>query len=119
MTEDGADHVRVETDLGEVFIDHGQSVSLGGQIWVGLRPEKIYVSKTPPEKPGPNQVVGEVDDIGYLGDTSIYKIRLPSGQIFDVSAPNQTRPMSRTHAITWEDKVYLSWEASSPMLLAS
>ena len=119
VTEDSADHVRIDTDLGEVYIDHGHSVPVGSQIWVGLRPEKICLSKTPPEVPGPNQVVGEVDDIGYLGETSIYKVRLPSGNIIDVTAPNLIRPKTRTHSITWEDKVYLRWEPSSAMLLQS
>jgi putrescine transport system ATP-binding protein len=53
--------------------------------------------------------MGQVEDIGYLGETSIYKVRLKNGQIVDVTAPNQRRPMSRTHSITWEDAVYLSW----------
>ncbi|KMW60227.1 Putrescine transport ATP-binding protein PotG [Candidatus Rhodobacter oscarellae] len=117
VTEDSADHVRVDTELGEIYIDHGQQVSTGSQIWVGLRPEKITVSKSAPETPGPNQCKGVVDDIGYLGEVSIYKIRLDSGTIIDATAPNRIRPMSRTHAITWEDEVYLSWEPSSPMLL--
>ncbi len=119
VVEDSADHVRVETDLCEIYINHGQSVAKGSQIWVALRPEKIYLSKNAPEKPGPNQATGMVDDIGYLGDTSIYKIRMDNGLILDVTAPNQIRPMSRTHAITWEDKVYLSWEPASAMLLNS
>jgi putrescine transport system ATP-binding protein len=119
VTEEGADHVRVTSDLGEIFIDHGQSVTMGSKIWVGLRPEKIHVSKTAPNKSGPNQSSGEVDDIGYLGNSSIYKIRLKSGQIIDVTAPNQIRPMNREHSITWEDTVYLSWEPASAMLLNS
>lgn len=119
VTEDGADHVQVSTDMGEIYIDHGQAVTKGNQIWVALRPEKIHLSKNAPKKPGPNQAVGEVDDIGYLGETSIYKVRLKNGQIVDVTAPNQSRPMSRTHSITWEDTVYLSWEPSSAMLLNS
>lgn len=119
VTEDGADHVRVSTEIGEIFIDHGQSVTIGSQIWVALRPEKIYLSKEPPATEGPNQVAGEVDEIGYLGNTSIYKVRLSNGQVFDVTAPNQSRPLSRTHSITWEDKVYLSWEPASIMLLNS
>ena len=119
VTEDSADHVRVETEHGEVFIDHGQSVSEGSQIWVGLRPEKIRITKEAPDAPGPNQISGVVDDIGYLGETSIYKIRLANGDIFDVTAPNHVRPMSRTHAITWEDPVHLSWAPSSAMLLPS
>ena len=119
VTEDGADHVRVSTNVGEVYINHGQSVSKGKEIWVGIRPEKIHLSKTPPKKAGPNQVKGEVEEIGYLGEVSIYKVRLKNGQLVDVTAPNQNRPMSRTHSITWEDAVYLSWEPESAMLLNS
>jgi len=119
VTESGADHVKVDTDIGEVFIDHGHSVVEGNQIWVAVRPEKIAISKTPPEKTGPNQAAGKIDEIGYLGDTSIYKIRLENGQIIDVTSPNQIRPISRTHAMTWEDQVYLTWEPSSAMLLNS
>lgn len=119
VSEDGSDHVRVSTNVGEVYINHGQSVAENKQIWVGLRPEKIHLSITPPKNTGPNQIMGQVEDIGYLGETSIYKVRLQNGQIVDVTAPNQRRPMSRTHSITWEDTVFLSWEPESVMLLTS
>ncbi|MDB9754650.1 TOBE domain-containing protein [Amylibacter sp.] len=49
----------------------------------------------------------------------MYKVRLENGQIIDVSAPNQSRPMSQARGITWEDVVYLSWEPESAMLLNS
>jgi len=119
VIEDSPDHVRVSTDLGEIFIDHGQTVRTGSQIWVGIRPEKIRLSKKAPRKSDSNQTVGKVDDIGYLGNSSIYKIRLESGLIIDVSAPNLARPMDRSQQITWEDTVYLNWEPSSTMLLHS
>ena len=119
VSEDGADHVIVSTNVGEVYVNHGQSIAKNKKIWVGLRPEKIHLSITPPPKIGPNQIMGQVEDIGYLGETSIYKVRLKNGQIVDVTAPNQRRPMSRTHSITWEDAVYLSWEPESAMLLIS
>ena len=119
VSEDGSDHVRVSTNVGEVYINHGQSVAENKQIWVGLRPEKIHLSITPPKNIGPNQIMGQVEDIGYLGETSIYKVRLQNGQIVDVTAPNQRRPMNRTHSITWEDTVFLSWEPESVMLLTS
>jgi putrescine transport system ATP-binding protein len=119
VTEDHADHIRVKTEVGEVFVDHGQSVKVASKIWVALRPEKIRIEKTINPVTGPNQLSGEVEDIGYLGETSIYKVKLPDGQIVDVTAPNQSRPMNRTHRITWEDKVNLSWDPSSAMLLTS
>ena len=112
-------HLTVSTDVGEVFINYGQSIAEGEKIWLGLRPEKIYLSKIKPKDIGPNQIKGIVEEIGYLGETSIYKVRLENGQIIDVSAPNQSRPMSRARGITWEDMVYLNWEPESVMLLTS
>ncbi|MDC0551475.1 ABC transporter ATP-binding protein [Amylibacter sp.] len=109
----------VSTDVGEVFANNGRSITEGEKIWLGLRPEKIYLSKAKPKNIGPNQIKGIVEEIGYLGETSIYKIRLKNGQIIDVSAPNQSRPMSRVREITWEDMVYLNWEPESVMLLTS
>ena len=114
-----AGKLTVSTDVGEVFVNNGQSIPKGEKIWLGLRPEKIYLSKIKPKAVGPNQINGIVEEIGYLGETSIYKIRLENGQIIDVSAPNQSRQMSRVREITWEDMVYLNWEPESAMLLKS
>ena len=114
-----AGKLTVSTDVGEVFVNNGQSIPKGEKIWLGLRPEKIYLSKIKPKAVGPNQINGIVEEIGYLGETSIYKIRLENGQIIDVSAPNQSRQMSRVREITWEDMVYLNWEPESAMLLRS
>ena len=114
-----AGKLTVSTDVGEVYVNNGQSIPKGEKIWLGLRPEKIYLSKIKPKAVGPNQINGIVEEIGYLGETSIYKIRLENGQIIDVSAPNQSRQMSRVREITWEDMVYLNWEPESAMLLRS
>ena len=114
-----AGKLTVSTDVGEVYVNNGQSIPKGEKIWLGLRPEKIYLSKIKPKAVGPNQINGIVEEIGYLGETSIYKIRLENGQIIDVSAPNQSRQMSRVREITWEDMVYLNWEPESAMLLTS
>tara|TARA_B110001452_G_scaffold175988_1_gene147568 strand:- start:731 stop:1873 length:1143 start_codon:yes stop_codon:yes gene_type:complete len=114
-----AGHVTVSTDVGELIVNFGQSVSEGKNIWIGIRPEKIHLSKTITKKKDGNHIKGVVEEIGYLGETSIYKVRLENGQIIDVSAPNQSRPMNQARGITWEDVVYLSWEPESAMLLNS
>lgn len=117
VMDEGSDHVRVETELGEIFIDHGYSVSAGSKVWIAIRPEKVHISKEPPTEKGPNQAKGQVDNIGYLGDMSIYRILLDNGMEFDVTQPNQIRPKNRTHRITWDEEVYLHWDASSSILL--
>ena len=118
IEEVDTDHVLVKTELGNVYIDHGEPTNKGDQVWVAIRPEKIHLSKEAPKKPGPNQIAGKVDDIGYLGDMSIYLVRLDSGKIVDVTAPNLVRPKNKDQGITWEDQVYLSWDPSSAMLLS-
>lgn len=117
VTEETGDHVVVDTEAGEILIDYGMSVQTGARVYIALRPEKIQLTKEPPAKAGPNQAKGTVEDIGYLGDVSIYKVRLENGTLVDVTAPNLVRPKNRTHKITWEEDVYLSWSASSPILL--
>lgn len=119
VIDTGADHVTVKTDVGEVFVDHGQDITVGSRIWVAIRPEKIRITKTDEVADGQNIVSGEVEEIGYLGDTSLYKVALPGGLMFDVSAPNLSRPMSGAARITWEDKVTIDWDASSAMLLTA
>ena len=119
VVEHSADRVRVQSEVGEIIVDHSQPLKLDTKIWVALRPEKIRILKSDEIHTGPNKVSGVVDDIGYLGDTSIYKIRLSNGQIVDVTAPNMTRPMNKKHRLTWDEKVTISWEQSSSMLLTS
>lgn len=117
VTEAGQDHVNVDTELGEVAIAQGMTVQVGAKVWVALRPEKIHMGKVGEAVAGSAQATGVVEEVGYLGDVSIYKVRVGEGALIDVTVPNQIRPRDRTHKITWEDEVVLSWDPSSPVLL--
>ena len=120
VKENGADYVIVQGVGSDVsfYIDHSAAVRENTAVWVALRPEKITVSATEPEgSTDHNFVEGVVDDIGYLGNFSIYKIRLGNGRIIEITHPNQTRPKHGRHLVEWEEKVYLSWAPHSPVLL--
>ncbi|MEM7173096.1 MAG: polyamine ABC transporter ATP-binding protein [Pseudomonadota bacterium] len=117
VSEETSDHVIVKTDIGPVFINHGAMVSVGTKVWIALRPEKVQMSKEPPSESGYNLAKGQVEDIGYLGDVSTYLVRLEQGHLINVTAPNLIRPRDRTHKITWEENVFLTWDPSSPILL--
>lgn len=120
VVENGADYVIVKSVNSETafYIDHSAAVRENTAVWVALRPEKILVSATEPQTVAEyNAVEGIVDDIGYLGNFSIYKIRLPNDRIIEITHPNQSRPKHGSHLAKWEEKVYLSWEAHSPVLL--
>ena len=78
---------------------------------------KIRISKSAPESQGPNQMKGVIDDIGYLGQQSIYRIRLADGTIIKITSPNLSRPKDGAPALDWDDQVYLSWDPSSIVVL--
>jgi putrescine transport system ATP-binding protein len=117
VIETSVNHLRIKTEIGDFDVEHNAELPTGSHVYIGLRPEKIHLSKQAPKQKTENQTTGVIDDIGYLGNTSRYKVRLENGRIIDVTAPNQVRPKSRTHHITWEDGVYIHWDASSSMLL--
>jgi putrescine transport system ATP-binding protein len=87
----------------------------GDTVWVALRPEKVRITREPPAKPEENCVAGIVRDIGYLGDLSIYKVRLDNGFVMKASAANVTRLVERS--IGWDERVWLSWAPEAAMVL--
>ncbi|PIP97366.1 MAG: polyamine ABC transporter ATP-binding protein [Rhodobacterales bacterium CG18_big_fil_WC_8_21_14_2_50_71_9] len=81
----------------------------GAAVAVALRPEKLVIEKlgaapAPPE----NTLEGVVEDIAYLGDMSIYKVRLADGARARVARTNRVRLQEQS--IVWDDPVRLSWE---------
>lgn len=119
VTENSADYVVVESnrDNASFYIDQGMSLREGSKVWVALRPEKIKISKSPMSDSNSNQLKGIVQDLGYLGNFSTYRIKLPNEKIISVTVPNQVRPKDGRHAVDWEDEVYLGWDAASPVVL--
>ena len=119
VTENGPDHVSVESKLPacNFYIDHGLSIQEGSKVWIALRPEKIRISKQAPEGAISNTIKGMVHDIGYLGGISTYRVQVNNDVIMEVTSPNQVRPKDGNPPIDWDEEVYLSWEASSSVVL--
>ncbi|WAT02223.1 putrescine ABC transporter ATP-binding subunit PotG [Rouxiella chamberiensis] len=90
------------------------SVIDGVPAFVALRPEKIMLCEDVPAD-GCNFAVGEVVNIAYLGDLSIYHVRLHSGQMITAQLQNGHR--FRKGMPTWGDEVRLCWEADSCVVL--
>jgi putrescine transport system ATP-binding protein len=96
-----------------VFVSHGISAPPDAQVTVAIRPEKIEMSRVAPAG-SENHVSGVVKEIAYMGDLSIYLVKLPSGRLVRVTIPNVERHDER---IVWDETVYLSWHPSSPVVL--
>jgi len=99
------------TALGDIGVNVGQSVC------VAVRPEKIFISQSEPDNDDDTRLRGVVYDFGYMGNLSLYRVRLDSGKIIQVSAQNRHRTAERT--IEWDDKVWVSWRPGSAVILVS
>jgi putrescine transport system ATP-binding protein len=116
LVEDEPSYVRIGCDDLEapIYVDHGVSSAPGATVWAAIRPEKITISREKPVATD-NWAAAVVQDIAYMGDMSIYRLRLDSGKVVRVTQPNIYR-----HAedrITWDERVYLQWYPESPVVV--
>ena len=118
IIQDQADHLMIATaGLSQnIFIDHGVSTSVEDKtVWVAVRPEKTRITREQPQGEY-NWSSGVVEDIAYLGGISVYYIRLPNKQLIQTIMTNRER---RSDPPTWEEAVFISWEATSGVVLRS
>jgi len=113
----GRDNGRVEiaTADGVTIRADDSSVPGEGTVWYAVRPEKIRISSTRPENPALNAIEGEVWDIGYLGDMTVYNVKLPGGQIVRSSELNRSR--TSDDPLTWNDRAWLTFPADAGVVL--
>jgi len=118
LVEDLPDRVRIQSDElgGIVYVDHGISAAPGATVWAAIRPEKIEISRTPPADARENFARGVVKEIAYMGDLSVYLVKIDSGKIVRVTLPNIER-LSDDERILWDETVYLSWYPGSPVVV--
>ena len=99
---------------GPIELMHDLDLADGMPLSIAMRPEKIYISHEKPEEEA-NWCEGVVENIAYLGDISIYYVRLNSGRVISSTLPNVDR--FNVGLPTWDDHVYLSWDPESCIAL--
>ena len=118
ITADMEDHAIIECPQlpHPIYVGHGISTRAEDRSAIyAVRPEKIWVSKEQPEGEF-NWAEGTVHDIAYLGGHSVYYIRLDSGLLVQAFYANSERRQQR---MTWDERVFISWEADSGVVLQS
>jgi ABC-type Fe3+/spermidine/putrescine transport system ATPase subunit len=128
LTVDEKDKAVVDCPgVGKVYMDHGVTGPHDATVWVAIRPEKITLhkpglgkaiaaaAKDAPE--GHNLARGTIKGMSYLGDITLYEIKLDGGGMIRVSRPNLSR--TDQEDFTWDDKVSMHWNAASPVVLLS
>jgi putrescine transport system ATP-binding protein len=86
----------------------------GTPVRVAIRPEKIRLA-TDYQEGAINQVRGVVEDIAYLGDVSIYHVRISPDQMVEMTLAN-VHPRAE-QALTWEQEVAMEWAPTSGVVL--
>jgi putrescine transport system ATP-binding protein len=111
---DEPDHVVVETPECRHWVGHGVSGTLGMELTVAIRPEKVQIERTQPADEF-NWAKGKIVDLAYLGSHTNYHLELASGRRIEASVPNSSR--HDDEAPTWGDEVWASWSRSSIVVL--
>ncbi len=85
----------------------------GETLTLAIRPEKLMIHHDRPD--AANVIEGEIKDLAYFGKDSLYRVILPSGQLLSVHAVNAKRKGDKRP--DWHDKVWISFDPASAILL--
>ncbi|RQR55646.1 polyamine ABC transporter ATP-binding protein [Burkholderia sp. Bp9125] len=116
--EDEPDHVFIESpDLSSrLYVNHGITGPLGMPVTVSVRPERIALTRKPPEGAF-NWAHGRITNVAYMGGYSLYHVKLNAGKT--VIANVSSLAISELETPALGDEIYVRWSASAGVVLTS
>jgi putrescine transport system ATP-binding protein len=116
VTVDEPDYIRLAAPEvgGEIHVGHGVSCTVNQRLWFAVRPEKMRLTRARPEGVE-NAFPVYVEEVAYLGNLSIYRLKLASGKLIHATRANLTRHEEDT--ITWQEDVWASWDDTAGVVL--
>jgi putrescine transport system ATP-binding protein len=84
-------------------------------VWVAVRPERMRLTHDPPSPGLENCLAGTVLEIGYLGELSIYRVRLADGSQVKAAIANTGR--NEGPAPSPNEQVWLSFAPEAAIVL--
>ena len=113
----GEDGLSVEgTTAGTLHVAATIDAKPGATVWLAVRPEKMRIALEPPQQPPPeNCAAGTIVDIGYLGELTIYKLRLADGAIVTAAIANTGHAAERP--IDWDERAWMSFSPEAAIVL--
>jgi putrescine transport system ATP-binding protein len=116
VTGSNGNVVDIETPDGMIIRSEStEAVKVGQKASFVIRPEKLRVSRTKPEG-GINAASGEVWDIGYLGDMTVFHIKLKNGDIVKASLLNAVRTVE--DPIGYDEEIWVCFNADGGVVLS-
>ncbi len=98
-----------------IRVASGDAPAAGSDAGFAIRPEKLRVGRVAPTDSAVNAVQGEVWDIGYLGDMTVFYIRLATGKVLKASMLNAKREVE--DPIVYDEKVWVSFGDTAGVVL--
>jgi len=95
-------------------VENAGEAASGNSVAFAIRPEKIKVSSRRPEDAA-NVMEGEVFDLAYLGDMTVYHVKLADGQVVKASALNAARVTE--DPLSWNDRAWISFRPDAGVVL--
>ena len=105
------------SDLILIEIAENTELRVDEEVWFAIRPEKVQISLDKPAGAVANSVEGIIWDIAYMGDVTIYNVRIEENLHIRSTVANTKRISDKP--MTWDDTVWLSWESDSGIILNS
>jgi putrescine transport system ATP-binding protein len=85
----GDDRISVEgTAAGRLRVASPIAAEPRTIVWAAVRPERLRIMPDPPAAGAENCLTGTIAEIGYLGDQSLYQVRLADGSRVKAAAAN-------------------------------
>ena len=106
------DMMRINTDEGPVMCEPLAGLKAKQKVHVAVRPERIRLSRNPIE--AVNTLKGMVTEVAYMGNLSVYRVRLGNGKMIKVTAANGLR---EENPITWDEAVHIGWSTAASKVL--
>ncbi len=102
--------------LPDLLCFNDKQLSMGDHIHLSVRPEKIHISREPPEKKEKfNSLRGVVEDIIYKGDHTRYWVNTEGHRIAVMK--QHSRFLLDEQPLKWKDTVWMWWHADDAFML--
>ncbi|MBX4914780.1 ABC transporter ATP-binding protein [Rhizobium bangladeshense] len=116
VTTSGNGAVEVAVDSGfTIRTAATETPAVGNSAGFAIRPEKVRVTRAAPANASVNAAKGEIWDIAYLGDMTVFHIRLPSGKFVRASSLNAQRSVE--DPFSYDQDVWVSFDENGGVLL--
>ncbi len=112
----GGGYVQLTTDGGlSIRVASSETPTLGAKAGFAVRPEKIRVGRARPDCAPLNAAEGVIWDIGYLGDMTVFHVKLKDGRVVKASSLNAVRGVE--DPLGYDQEVWIWFDENAGVVL--